>query len=390
MEVNMKTNKKVIDIMVVMCFTLVLSITAAVADKGVSNETIEANEDTQVEGTALAGVADVLNDYEVEEQVTIEKEEVDVVTSPQEELTEEELEWQNYLMPTVQDSLNVRAEANQESGLVGKLYKGSRATIVEAGAEWTKITSGNVTGYVKNEYCVFGTEALAYAKETCNTVAKSTANGLRVRNGQSTEAGVVTSLAQNATIVVDTSATPEEGWVAVIHNGNTCYVSADYVEVYLQVGYGLTIEEENAIIAAAEEKKKQEAAAAAQTSSPGRTQGPSLAATVDEVTLLAALIQCEAGGESYECQLAVGAVVMNRLRSPEYPDTIYGVIHQKSQFGPASSGKLERRLAKGVSSTAYAAAQEALSGVDNTGGAVSFKLASSGHWGVVIGAIVFY
>ncbi len=396
----MKLNKKVVESMVVICMVLVLSITAVATDKAAFHK---GQDDTEVEASATAGVADVLNNYEVtaseglEEQVSIEKEEVATVTTSKDEeetetveLTQEELDWQNSLMPTVQDSLNVRAEGNENAAIVGKLYKGSRATIVEAGAEWTKITSGNVTGYVKNDYCVFGTDALAYAKANCNTVAQSTTGGLRVRNGQSTDAGVVTSLSQGQTLNVDTSVTPVEGWVAVSYKSNTCYVSADYVQVYLQTGYGLTLEEEAAIIAAAEEKKRQEAAAAAQTPSPGRTQGTSLAASADELTLLAAIIQCEAGGESYECQLAVGAVVMNRVKSPEYPNTIYGVIHQKGQFGPASSGKLERRLSKGVSSTAYAAAQEALNGVDNTGGAVSFKLTSSGHWGVAIGALVFY
>ena len=105
---------------------------------------------------------------------------------------------------------------------------------------------------------------------------------------------------------------------------------------------------------------------------------------------MAAVIQCEAGGCGVECMTAVAAVVINRVHSGSYPNTIYGVIYQRGQFGPASSGRLEQRLANGVSSSARQAAQAALAGSDPTGGAKSFKLASSGHAGVVIGPIVFY
>ena len=81
---------------------------------------------------------------------------------------------------------------------------------------------------------------------------------------------------------------------------------------------------------------------------------------------------------------------MNRLRSGSYPSTIYDVIYQKGQFTPAGSGSVARVIANGPSATCVQAAQEALNGTDNTGGAVSFRRASSGHAGVVIGNHVFY
>ncbi len=64
-----------------------------------------------------------------------------------------------------------------------------------------------------------------------------------------------------------------------------------------------------------------------------------------EVRLLSALIYCEAQGEYYNGKLAVGIVVMNRLRSDYYPDTLKGVIYQKYQFSPATNGTLNRALA---------------------------------------------
>ena len=111
---------------------------------------------------------------------------------------------------------------------------------------------------------------------------------------------------------------------------------------------------------------------------------------MDDVTLLAAIIQCEAGNEVYEGQLAVGAVIMNRVRSGGYPSTVHDVIYQKSQFPPAGAGTVASVAARGPKQSCLQAAQEALNGTDNTGGATCFRRASSGHAGVVIGNHVFY
>ena len=59
---------------------------------------------------------------------------------------------------------------------------------------------------------------------------------------------------------------------------------------------------------------------------------------------MAAIIYCEAGAEPYQGKVAVGAVIMNRVRSSRFPNTISGVIYQKGQFGPAITGKLGRVL----------------------------------------------
>ena len=146
--------------------------------------------------------------------------------------------------------------------------------------------------------------------------------------------------------------------------------------------------------AAAAAKAAEEAASASSqtttTTTTTTTTNAAVEASYDETTLLAALIQCEAGSESYEGQVAVGAVVMNRVRSSAYPSSIYNVIYQSGQFSPASSGAVAKVAASGPSATAYAAAQAALSGTDNTGGATSFRRASSGVSGVVIGNHVFY
>lgn len=111
---------------------------------------------------------------------------------------------------------------------------------------------------------------------------------------------------------------------------------------------------------------------------------------MDTKLLLAALIHCEARGESYEGQVAVGAVVMNRVRSAAYPDTIHGVIYASGQFTPAMSGKVNRVLESGkINESCIRAAEEALSGVSNVGDMTHFRR-NNGREGLVIGNHVFY
>lgn len=108
--------------------------------------------------------------------------------------------------------------------------------------------------------------------------------------------------------------------------------------------------------------------------------GGSVTASNDEVTLLARLINAEGRGEPYEGQVAVGAVVLNRVQSRLFPNTVSGVIHEPGQFEPASNGQLWLQ----PSSTALQAARDALGGWDPAGGALYFfnpaKSSSSFLW----------
>lgn len=107
--------------------------------------------------------------------------------------------------------------------------------------------------------------------------------------------------------------------------------------------------------------------------------------------LLANIIYCEAGGEPYEGKLAVGAVVINRVLSNKFPDTVVGVVYQKGQFSPAASGRLELALASDKATAAcYQAADEAMRGVTNVGCCVYFRTPVPGLNGINIGGHVFY
>ncbi|WP_034467254.1 cell wall hydrolase [Butyrivibrio proteoclasticus] len=107
--------------------------------------------------------------------------------------------------------------------------------------------------------------------------------------------------------------------------------------------------------------------------------------------LLANLIYCEAGGEPYEGKVAVGAVVINRVLSSVYPDTVVGVIYQNKQFSPVASGRLALALADSKATAAcYQAADEAMSGYSNVGNCVYFRTPVPGLSGINIGGHVFY
>lgn len=107
--------------------------------------------------------------------------------------------------------------------------------------------------------------------------------------------------------------------------------------------------------------------------------------------LLANLIYCEAGGESYAGQLGVGAVVVNRVLSSVYPDSVVGVIYQNRQFSPVASGRLAAALAEGkATASCYQAADDAMKGNTNVGNCVYFRTPIEGLSGINIGGHVFY
>ena len=110
-----------------------------------------------------------------------------------------------------------------------------------------------------------------------------------------------------------------------------------------------------------------------------------------DLYLLANLIYCEAGGEPYEGQVAVGAVVMNRVMSSKFPDSVIGVIYQKGQFAPVASGRLELALSVDkATDSCYRAAEEAMAGKTNVGNCLFFRTPIPGLTGIRIGGHIFY
>ena len=244
--------------------------------------------------------------------------------------------------------LNIRMDADEESETVGKIYGMSYGDLVESSGEWTKITSGEVTGFVKTEYILTGIaaeeKAISYGKEITKTAI----------------------------------------------------TKAEYDQMLED--YAKAQEEKRA----AEQAKAAQAVTVNQTQQAQTTQTTTVventvnnAATYDDEYLLACLIEMEAGGECYEGKLAVGAVVVNRRNSGAFGSTIYDVIYAKGQFPGAHNGLLDKRLAKGPSDSCRQAARDALSGVNNIGNLVCFNNVRYANYSkykeyMIIGNHIFY
>jgi len=127
-----------------------------------------------------------------------------------------------------------------------------------------------------------------------------------------------------------------------------------------------------------------------QTTQKEIIQGDGVSVTSEELDMMAAMIYCEAGAEGFEEMLGVASVIVNRLKSSKYPNTMEAVLWQKGQFAPTWEGKFAKALAKGAPPVCYEAARKALSGYSNVGTSIGFKLASTGIEGIVIGKIVFF
>lgn len=342
----------------------------------------DSDEDTAdtVSGVAEIGelAAEAVTNVEISD-IPAETEEVQTAAAEETELTPEAQEWEKRVMANVEEDMNIRTAPDENSEVAGKFYRGDVAEVVSADAEWTQIVSGNVTGYVKNDYLVYGMEANELANEVCSVYATVNTDGLRLRNEPNEAAEIITTANTGDKLKVDKDVQTDGNWVAVHTSDATAYVSAEYVGVELNLGTALNSEE----VAAKEAKEAEEKAAE-------EGKKPAVAASTDEVTLLGALIQCEAGSGSYEGMVAVGAVVMNRVRSSGYPGSISGVIYQAGQFPPALNGSVANVAAGGVRSACLQAAREAIGGRDNTSGALSFRSAASGASGTVIGANVFF
>ena len=267
------------------------------------------------------------------------------------------------VMVNVQVAMNVRAEASEESDKVGLLYKDCGGRILERKDGWTRLKSGDLIGWASDEYLLFGEEAEAMADDVGNLIVTIETDLLRVRDEPSTDSEVVGLLTVDDELeIIDFI---DDEWISVDYQDETCYVSTEFVDVDFHIDAGETL--------AAIKKREEEERQAKLTANQG-----AVIVGGDDLRLLAALIHCEAGSETYNGKLAVGAVVMNRVRSGAYPNTISGVIFASGQFTPALNGKVARVYTSGnIAAGCYEAAQAAINGETNVGDATHFRRAGS-------------
>lgn len=272
------------------------------------------------------------------------------------------------VVPNVDGAMNIRAEASEEAAVVGKFYRGCVGEQVETADGWIKVQSGAVTGWVSAEYVRTGAEADQMIAELNPVVVTVNTDTLNVRKEAGTEAAVLAVASAGQTFMAGEVG---DEWVRIFYTPDvTGYVATEFVTVENKAGTAVDIETVKALQAEAD-KKEAERKAQEKKQQIAVTTGSPMLASVDDVTLLAALCQYEAGS-NYDGCLAVANVVLNRVRSGGYPNSIAEVIYAPGQFGSVRSGALNRYLNGGISGSARQAANDALAGVNNIGGYLHF------------------
>ncbi len=150
-------------------------------------------------------------------------------------------------------TLNIRKKGSINAKIVGKMKKGNIATVLKKGSEWSKVRSGNVTGYVKNQYLVFGDEIENFAKQNVKKVAKVQTETLRVRKKASTDSKIVTLASEDDKLKVKKQT---DDWAKVKVDGQTGYVSKDYAKVTYSFGKAKSMKQIQAEQAAKEAQKQ--------------------------------------------------------------------------------------------------------------------------------------
>ena len=298
------------------------------------------------------------------------------------------IDWDTKVAADVNDFLNIRSKADADSEINGVLLPGRVATVVDVEGEWTKVKSGNITGYVLTKYTKSGDAARKeYIQNAGATGRVSGASALVIRESASTDAAKVTAVSEASALSLKSV---DNGWYKVSFQDYSGYVLGKYIKESSPKGAITKAEYDKMNSSSADKKEETKSEKTTKTSdkkeSSSKTEKSDdsksgngdyvIKCSDSELDMLAAIIQCEAGGESYKGQVAVGAVVVNRVKSSRYPNSVESVIKQKSQFSPVRSGRFSKVLKKGARSSCYKAAKAALSGESPVGNAKSFR---AGH-----------
>lgn len=305
--------------------TVMMAVPAMAADVTEDDQNIEVVQEAE----QTVDEADVQDESEVQEE-----------TEVQEEAQAEDAQdssWSDKVAANVLTYANIREGADVSSQCIGRLPSGAVATIVGNDEGWLQVTSGEVNGYIREDLVVSGDEA---------------------RNLYEAMYGAGDISAEAVTVDAEAEAAAAEA------AAQASQVSAEAVQP--EQGQ------------AAEETEADSSQAAAQE----------VSVSTSDLDLMAAIIECEAGGESYEGKVGVGAVIMNRIRSGEFPNTLSEVIYQSGQFEPTWTGKLSNVLSRGASEACYAAAQDVFAGANTIGDRLFFH--AGGGSGLTIGNQTFY
>ena len=296
------------------------------------------------------------------------------------------------------DMLDIHAEANTASAVIGQVMEDGHVAILAKYNDWVQIQAGEIAGWVPAENLVeteiSNEEAVAANEQVIAERTGETASEdefFAEEEVQQDETAALQAEASEAAQneIEEVQAAEEAARIEAEAQAKAAAEEAARIEAEAQAKAAAEevarIEAEAQAKAAAEEAARlaaeaQQAALAAQTA----------AISAEELKLLANIIYCEAGSESYVGKVAVGNVIMNRVKSASQPNTITEVVYAKGQFSPVRNGSLQRALSSDKADAAcYQAAIEALAGAQPVGDKLFFRR-NNGRSGQVIGHHVFY
>ena len=291
--------------------------------------------------------------------------------------------------------------------LLGKMYIGACGDVLEKGDTWTKVSSGSVVGYVNNSYLVFDAAAEALANQTCKWIATVNADALNVRSAPDQTSGVLGLVYCGETYDVLSS---EGDWISIQYEGQSGYIAASYLSVVQQITTAVSVEEEAAAIAAEQARQAAIAAEQARIAAENEAKIQAQVARCDfastlasspyaiserDAYLMACLVDCEAGYESYDGKLAVANILLNRLSGGYYGNTIESVVYARNQFSVVGV-TLSNKLINGPrTDETIQAVKDALLGNNNVpdyANFISYKIANTDSYSawIQIGAHIFY
>ena len=297
------------------------------------------------------------------------------------------------------DMLDIHAEANTASAVIGQVMEDGHVAILAKYNDWVQIQAGEIAGWVPAENLVeteiSNEEAVAANEQVIAERTGATASEdeffAEEEVQQDETAALQAEASEAAQNEIEEVQTAEEA--ARLEAEAQAKAAAEEAARLEAEAQAKAAEEAARLEAEAQAKAAEEAArlaAEAQQAALAAQAAQTAAISAEELKLLANIIYCEAGSESYVGKVAVGNVIMNRVKSASQPNTITEVVYAKGQFSPVRNGSLQRALSSDKADAAcYQAAIEALAGAQPVGGKLFFRR-NNGRSGQVIGHHVFY
>ena len=284
--------------------------------------------------------------------------------------------------------LQAQAESQNDAALYLSQAAAQAKDIQDAASmasEDAASTESTATAAASTNAATAASTDAAAAASTESTATAATAASTEAAAAVSTEAAPTAST--EAAAAVSTEAAPTAGTEAAA--AATTETAAAQTQTQQQTP-AASYQAAQAL-QALQQVQLQQAQAAAQAAQEQAAAQTNTAVSASDRELLAAIIYCEAGNQSHTGKVAVGNVVMNRVNSAKFPNSISSVVYQRGQFSPAGSGWLNRVLKRGtVPADCYAAADEALAGSKPVGGSVFFMRRELHSSGTIIGAHCFW